>query len=209
MPTPSRPRAEIALVRHGRSAHVEPRWLDVEGVRRWMAAYDAAAIAPEHPPPPALVALARSADLVVSSDLPRALASAALLAGGRDVAADPLFREAALETAELPLPALAGVRLPLHGWALAFALRWVQASRRGLHAGVVARADAAAAWLADHAAGRRLVLVVTHGTFRTVLAAALARRGWRPPSRRPFREWSVWRLPPDEPAAGRGGPHPA
>src|SRR5918999_1306510 len=103
MPTSTRPRAEIALVRHGRSAHVEPRWLDVEGVHGWMTAYDAAAIAHEHPPPPALVALAGSADLIVSSDLPRALASATLLAGARGVEADPLFREAPLVTADLPL----------------------------------------------------------------------------------------------------------
>ena len=166
-----------------------------------MVAYDAAAIAQEHPPPPALVSLARSADLIVSSDLPRAVSSAELLAGARSVEVNPLFREASLETPELPLPSLGGVRLPLRGWALVFGVRWFRASRRGLpppgvDAAVLARAEAAAAWLVDAAADRGFVLVVTHTTFRTLLAAELARRGWRPHTPRPFREWSAWRLRP-------------
>jgi hypothetical protein len=51
MPAPAT--AEIILVRHGPSAHVERAWLDADGVRRWMIAYDAAEIALHHPPPPA------------------------------------------------------------------------------------------------------------------------------------------------------------
>ena len=38
------------------------------------------------------------------------------------------------------------------------------------------------------------VVVVTHATFRMVLARALARRGWRGPDQRPYREWSAWRF---------------
>ena len=208
MSDPGGPAGEIVLVRHGRSAHVERRWLDVEGVRRWMLAYDAAVIAHEHPPPPALVGLARAADLIVTSDLPRAVASAALLAGPRDVEATPLLREAPLETPELPLPRLAGVRLPLGGWALVLGVRWLRASRRGLpppgvDAAVLARAEEAATWLTERVTGGGSVLVVTHATMRTLLAAALTRRGWRPPAQRPFREWSAWRF--QAPAATSDG----
>lgn len=166
-----------------------------------MIAYDAAGIADEHPPAPALVTLARSADLIVSSDLPRAIASAAVLAGHRDVEVNPLFREAPLETAKLRLPSLGGIRLPLRGWAVVLGVRWLRASRRGLpppgvDAAVLARAEAAAAWLVDAAMDRGFVLLVTHSTFRTLLAAALARRGWHAPAKRPFREWSEWRFRP-------------
>jgi hypothetical protein len=49
---------ELILVRHGRSAHVERGWIDVHGLRRWMAAYDAAEIAAEHAPPPGVDAAA-------------------------------------------------------------------------------------------------------------------------------------------------------
>lgn len=192
---------EIVLVRHGRSAHVERRWLDADGIRGWMRAYDAAGIAPELPPPPALVELARTAHRIVCSDLPRATASAAVLAGPRAVELTPLLREAPLETPELPLPRLAGLRLPLGAWALVMGVRWIRASMRGapppgVDAAVLARAGEAAAWLAEQAgaaAGGRL-LVVTHNTVRTLLAAELLRRGWRGPARRPFREWSAWQF---------------
>jgi len=192
--------AEIVLVRHGRSAYAPRGWIDVEGLRRWMVAYDAAAIALHHPPPPALVALVHAADVVVASDLPRAVASAALLAGTHEVRQSPLLREAALETPDLPLPRLGGLRLPFTAWALVFGYRWLQASRRGapppgVDAAALARAEEAAAWLADLAAERARVVVVTHATFRTLLAAALVRRGWQLPAKRPFREWSAWRLP--------------
>ena len=208
MSAATRAPAEIILVRHGRSAHVARGWHDVDGVRRWIVAYDAAEIALHHPPPSELVALARAADLVVASDLPRARASAALLAGGREVGTSALLREAPLETPELPLPRLAGVRLPLVGWALVFGLRWLRASRRGapppgVDAAALARADEAAGWLAAPAEEHGRVLVVTHATFRLLVAASLGRRGWRGPERRPFREWSAWRLRPDR---GRAPP---
>ncbi len=189
---------EIVLVRHGPSAHVEAGWLDDEGLRRWMVAYDAAEILAEHPPPAALIEMTRGAGLVVTSDLPRARASAALLAPGRDVRTTELLREAALETAELPLPRLGGLRLPLRGWALVFGVRWLWASLRGgpppgVGNKALARAEQVADWLAGLAAEHGRVVAVTHATFRGLVARALIRRGWRAPDRRPFREWSAWR----------------
>jgi broad specificity phosphatase PhoE len=194
----SRPLPEIVLVRHGRSAHVERGWLDVDGVRRWMAAYDAAAIAPHPPPPAPLLALAAEAGALLSSDLPRAVASAALLAGGRAVETSPLLREAPLEVPTDPLPRLAGARLPLGAWALVFGARWLLASWRGapppgVDAATLERAEAAAAWLAGRAEGAGRVVAVTHATVRTLVAARLAGRGWRCAERRPFHEWSAWR----------------
>jgi hypothetical protein len=54
------PEPELLLVRHGRSAHVERGWIDVEGLRRWMVAYDAADILLHHPPPRSVRAATRS-----------------------------------------------------------------------------------------------------------------------------------------------------
>jgi broad specificity phosphatase PhoE len=192
---------EIILVRHGRSAHVQRGWLDVDGLRGWMAAYDAAEIALHHPPPPALVALARAAGLLVASDMPRAVASARVLADGREFRTSALLREAPLETPELPLPALGGLRLPLRGWAVVFGARWLAAWLRnapppGVDAAALARAEAAD-WLAAQAAeARGRVVAVTHATFRLLVAQALVRRGWRGPERRPYHEWSAWRYVP-------------
>src|SRR4051812_4493348 len=101
------PDKELILVRHGRSAHVERAWLDVEGVRRWMVAYDAAALAVNDAPPAELVALAASASRVFASDLPRAIASALLIAPtGVEIIRTPLLREAPLECESSPLPTL-------------------------------------------------------------------------------------------------------
>jgi hypothetical protein len=84
---------------------------------------------------------------VVASDLPRAVASAALLAPGRAVIRTPLLREAPLETPERPLPRLAWLRLPLRGWALVLGARWLVAWARGAPPpGVDARALARRGW---------------------------------------------------------------
>lgn len=191
---------EVILVRHGRSAHVESGWLDVHGLRRWMTAYDAAEIALHHPPPPELVAAAARAGRIVASDLPRAVASAAMLAPDRAVERMSLMREAPLETPQLPLPALGGIRMPLRAWGLVFGARWLYAWARGapppgVDAAALARADEAADWLAAEAPrAEGPILVITHATFRTLLASSLLRRGWRGPERRPFHEWSAWRF---------------
>jgi broad specificity phosphatase PhoE len=191
--------AEIILVRHGPSAHVERAWIDADGVRRWMIAYDAAEIALHHPPPPALVQLTSGARVVVASDLPRAIASAAALAPTARVEISPLLREAPLETAERPFPRLGGVKLPLRLWGMVFLARWLWASLRGaplpgVDAAALARAEEAAEWLIRLAAEGGRVVAVTHGTFRTLVTAALVRRGWRGPERRPFHAWSAWTL---------------
>jgi broad specificity phosphatase PhoE len=167
-----------------------------------MEAYDAAGIIPDLLPPPELIALTADATRIIASDLPRALASAVHLAPGREIIQVPLLREAPLETPELPLPRLGGLRLPLRGWALVFGARWLSAWIRGapppgVDAQALARAETAADWLvtqATEAEGR--VVVITHATFRLLLARALVRRGWRAPERRPVREWSAWRYVP-------------
>ena len=167
-----------------------------------MAAYDAAEIALHHPPPPELEALAAEASRIVTSDLPRAVASAVRLAPGHQVQRTPLLREAPLETPELPLPGLGGIRLPLRGWALVFGARFLAAWLRsapppGVDRAALARADEAAAWLEQQATeGEGRVVAVTHATFRLLVAQSLARRGWRGPERRPLREWSAWRYTP-------------
>ena len=74
----------IVLVRHGPSSHTErPGWIDAVGVQRWRDAYDAAGILADSAPPRWLVETAAQAGCVLSSDLPRAVASAERLAPGR------------------------------------------------------------------------------------------------------------------------------
>jgi hypothetical protein len=106
------PARRLVLVRHGRPAHPRGGWYDAAALRGWFDAYDAAGLAADDAPPPALAALARDAAIVAASDLPRAEESAVRLAPDAPVVLAPLLRET------LPaFPALGPVRLPLAGWA--------------------------------------------------------------------------------------------
>jgi len=184
----------IVLVRHGRSAHVHREgWVDAEGLGRWRAAYEAAAIDPVSNPPPALVREAAAAGVVAASDAPRAIASAERLVGvEREVVVSPLIRET-----DLRAPGWVRGRLPLAGWALAIGAEWVRGTGLGGRTPpeTAARVVAAADWLAGLAQAHGSVLAVTHGDFRRLLAVFLVSEGWkRGPGSRGIRNWSTWRF---------------
>ena len=185
--TPSR----IMLVRHGRSAHVlEERWVDAAGVHRWREGYDAAGIQPASMPPPALVSDAARADLVVASDLARAVASAERLAAGREVRISPLLRESMLD-----IPTWLPARWPLIVWGIAIHLQWLTrtARRISINPAEQQRVSAAVDWLEDVMREHRSIVVVTHGVFRGLVGAELVSRGWTAERRMSgYQHWSVW-----------------
>ena len=130
------------------------------------------------------------ADLVLSSDAARAVASARLLAPGHEIVVAPLLRELDLES-----PALGGLRLPLAAWALAVGGRnlLLTLRRRYPSAAEAARVNNAAAWLEELAAQHALIVAVTHASFRGQLATRLMQTGWQAePGRRSLQHWSVW-----------------
>ena len=183
----------IHLVRHGRTSHTQSGWLDHRAVDEWRIAYDAAGLLAGEAPPAALHAIAARAGVVVASDLPRAIESAALLLPEGRIHHSPLLRET-----PLPIPALAGVRMPMSLWALAIGMKWMREMRQP---GVRSRrepwgrARQAAEWLESLAEEHESVLAVTHGAFRAYLATTLESRGWtRPPGRRRYHHWSAWKF---------------
>lgn len=185
-PTESR----VALIRHARSSHVHAGWIDANGFRAWREAYEAAGIHESERVPDHLERLADSADVVLSSDAPRAVASARLLAPGHEMIVSPLLRE--LDLRPLHLGAL---RLPLPAWALAVGGRTLLLTIRGQYpsAAETDRINKAAAWLEELAVQHSLILVVTHATFRRRLANRLLQAGWqREPGRRTMKHWSAW-----------------
>ena len=181
----------IVLVRHGRSAHIaRPGWIDASGVLRWRDAYDAAGILPDSHPPPALVAEAANADCLISSDLPRALASAERLVPGRSARITPLIREMYLD-----LPRWVLARWPLTVWELCIHADWMARELRGAIASdtELRRAAEAVAWLEDAAREAATTVVVTHGAFRRLLERRLIERGWTAAARiGGYRNWSAW-----------------
>jgi broad specificity phosphatase PhoE len=176
----------IVLVRHGRSAHVHAGWIDYAGFLRWRETYEAAGIDSRETPPPELQQVAASAGLLLASDTPRAVESARLLAAGAEVTVSPLLREL-----ELTPPNLGRLRLPLAAWALAFGVRML------FHPHVTPaeqeRARAVATWLAELAAQHGTIIVLTHHSFRSLLAKTLAAGGWHATlPRRRSSHWSLW-----------------
>jgi broad specificity phosphatase PhoE len=186
-----RQQARLVLIRHGRSAYSNGTgWIDAAGVKRWMDGYDAAGIAAEDAPPPALAAEVADAEFLVASDLTRAIESADRLAAGRPVLHSPLLRETALD-----IPGWLPLRWPAGVWAACAQLQWGYKALRGIDAPPEERRRAAAAakWLARLADEGSPVVVVTHGNFRRLLATHLLAAGWEPDGpHRSYRHWSAW-----------------
>lgn len=178
--------ARIVLLRHGRSAHVHRGWVDYAGFLRWRESYEAAGVHASEVAPQALRERA-AASVIATSNAPRAIATAELLAPGRDVLISPLLREL-----ELPPPRIR-FRLPLVVWAVALGISSVLKAQSS--PGERERAEAAARWLESVAREQGPVLAVTHGAFRVLVARALEARGWtRQGRRRGSHHWSAWTL---------------
>jgi broad specificity phosphatase PhoE len=184
--------ARIALVRHARSSHVHAGWISASGFRAWREGYEAAGMREDERVPAPLEQLVSRAGLVLSSDAPRAEASARMLAGEREVVVSPLLGELDLEA-----PALGGVRMPLGAWAVAVGGQTLFRRIAGQYpsAAEAARIEKAAGWLQELARDHALIVAVTHAMFRRRLAARLVQAGWRPePGRRSVQPWSAWLL---------------
>lgn len=163
------------------------------GFEAWCRAYDAAGLR-DRAAPAVLVRLAHDAATVVSSDLRRARASAALLNPPAPAAAWPLLREV-----DLPAVALApAVRLPLAAWLVAARVGWTATWLPSTEPRAEAqhRAAAAAAALEQLARGGPVV-AVGHGVFHGLTTAALRRRGWRGPPWWAGRYWATTTLSRD------------
>jgi broad specificity phosphatase PhoE len=182
--------ARVALVRHARSSHVHAGWISASGFRAWREAYESAGIHEDERVPAQLEQLVSRAGLVLSSDAARAVASARLLAPGREIVVSPLLSELDLEG-----PALGGLRLPLRAWAVAVGGRTLLQTFRRQYpsAAEAARIDNAAAWLEELAAQHSLIVAVTHAMFRRRLSARLMQTGWQAErGHRSLQPWSAW-----------------
>lgn len=181
-------RQRILLVRHGRSSYQhDGRWLDLAGVRAFEQGYNSAGIRDDDAPPASLIDEARSA-LLVASDMPRALASAARLVPGRAPHVSPLLREISVEP-----PRWIPFRMPVEAWDVLHYWSWTYRLLRNVDHDAVRRARNAVDWLLERAGREPATCVVTHGMFRRVLHAQLVMRGWTPvPGPRTFANWSTW-----------------
>lgn len=166
----------ITLARHGRPHADRTVRINAGGYRDWWAAYDTVGLHPGDSPPRDVIEAALRADVLLSSTLPRAVATAGAVAPGRRVVVDPVFVEAPLPPPPLP-PFL---RLKPPTWGVLSRIVWWLGYSAGQESRATAaqRAEQAAEMLTRAARGGDHVMVFAHGWFNRMLRPALVRRGY-------------------------------
>ena len=165
----------IVIARHGQPHADRSVVIDRAGYREWWAGYDRAGLHPDERPPEKLVKLAERSDIIYASTLQRAIHTAQMVAGGREIITDPVFIEA-----PLPPPGVWGKRRPgaWGVWARAAWLLGMHEEGESLRQAEV-RAEAAVATLTAQALRGQNVLLCAHGWFNRMMRPVLRRQGWR------------------------------
>lgn len=162
--------------------------MPASGLAGWRERYDAAGIDRGSPPPDEVRAMVARAGCVVTSDLPRAIASARA-AGARATEIWQDLREAGLPTPRWPALRLAArtwCALARVGWFLGWAPDGCEDPRA-----VQRRATGASLALAALAERAGIVVVIGHAVFNGFLARALRRKGYVGPRWPGARHWSL------------------
>ena len=167
--------ARIILIRHGQPAiPLRPR-TSHRGFRDYIDAYEEAGLDPQSAPPEELQDLVKELRTLFTSGKPRAHQSAAALAPGAELIADPLFVEAPLASPRIPL-----LRMTVPKWAVVSRVLWyagfhpqIENHRRARH-----RARQAADILARAAESDGAAALVAHGYFNFLIGRQLRRRGF-------------------------------
>jgi broad specificity phosphatase PhoE len=165
----------IVIARHGQPHADRKVRIDRKGYRAWWADYDRAQLHPDERPPEKLLRLAEASDVIFASTLPRAIHTAEMVAGGREIITDPVFIEA-----PLPPPPIWGKRSP-RAWGVWSRIAWWL----GMHDGTESRqeaevrAEAAVATLTAQALRGQNVLLCAHGWFNRMMRPVLKAQGWR------------------------------
>lgn len=189
MPRDAAHSLRIILVRHGvpDATADERRAITGRDIGRWYRRYNELGIAETMPPPPTLVDAAASAGCIVSSDLRRAMESAARLAGSYPVRIDPDLREVGF-----PEALNAGIALSPGTWVMLARAAWLlnRCDAGETMRETRARAGRLADRLGELARSHGSVVAVGHGWFNQFVASELRRRRWRGPWFMPSRHWS-------------------
>ena len=167
--------AQIVLIRHGKPTDVRTERIAGCDIGSWIEHYDTRGITTDVEPPKRAREAGSNAQYVVTSDLRRAVESAAWIAGTKEVHCDHELREAGLpRSLNIPIQLSPATWIPL-----ARAVWWldwcdsdetIQMTRK--------RAGRVANRLIKLAAEYGFVMVVGHGVFNRFLATQLLHRGW-------------------------------
>lgn len=181
-------RGSVTLVRHGEPAQSRKVRLNAAEYRDWWAGYEVKGIKPGQTPPEGLKAVARDADLIITSVRPRSIETCKAICGERAFAQDPMFVEAPLPPPNWP----SWLRLSPKIWGFLARVNWVLTDKHQeveTHRQAEARAMTVARMVGAMADQGQDVLVVAHGYFNQRVGAALKREGWRCIEDQGFRYW--------------------
>ncbi|MBA2589889.1 MAG: histidine phosphatase family protein [Alphaproteobacteria bacterium] len=178
----------IILVRHGQPHIALSPKASHAGFADYIGAYEEAGLAPANLPPQELRDLVRELDHVFTSDRPRSLQSAAVLAPTAMLTTDPLFAEAPLATPCIPL-----LRMAVPKWAVVSRILWHAGFAPGIENARAAghRAEKAADILIARAREAGSAVLVAHGYFNFMIGRRLAKLGFVRTGSHQARYWNT------------------
>jgi len=153
----------------------------------WLEKYNNSGIREEMRPPDELVERVEKFDVVMSSDLKRALDSAHLLAGNKALMQNPVFREFELPETKKNLP-----RFTPGIWSFIFRVLWFFGySNRSEHFTVAKeRIKESAEKLTEIAEKYSDIVLVGHGLMNRFIGGELRKRGWKKRGKSGKNYWS-------------------
>ena len=176
----------IILLRHGKVNYPPLTILSASSFSEWVASYDSNELDVSSKPTDEAMTLAKQANAVVCSVLPRSLESAKVLKIENATLNHAIFNEAGLPIANWKFP-----RLPVRIWAIIFRLAWFlgySANSETLNEAKV-RSSQAANKLIEMAEEHKSVLFIGHGIINYFIAYELRKLGWQGPKKPSRKYW--------------------
>jgi len=174
----------IILMRHGKPDHPAPARISALAMAHWCEQYNLAQVGDV--PPERSQMIARQAELIVTSTLPRAQSSVDKLGMQANIS-DALYREV-----DIPVLPLRTLHLPPAFWLALWRLLWFCGYSGSVESYKAARQRA-------KLAAQRLVslseqgtgMLVGHGIMNKMIARELRRLGWQAEKHASSRHWST------------------
>jgi len=142
----------------------------------WLKKYNESGIRQEMRPPDNLIQAIKKIDVVISSDLKRALDSAQMLAGSRVIMRNKIFREFELPENKKKYP-----KFTPGLWSIIFRVLWFTgySNMSENFTDARKRIKLSADKLTDLASKHTSIILVGHGLMNRFIGLELKKRGWR------------------------------
>ena len=190
-PSSARPGA-IVLARHGEPALSRAVKLTADEYREFWAKYEIGGLLPGQSPPDRLRRFVAECGALVTSTRLRAIESAQTVVGEMVFDRHDILIEAPLPPPRFP----SWIRLSPKIWGFVARVWWWYLDHHDgqeSRAAAEARADQAAAMLAQMAAEGRNVVVLAHGFFNHLIGRSLRKSGWKLVESEGYKYWSMRR----------------